>query len=248
MTTFSEWVAKRIRSAVPALIALAFLGPLNIANAQYGDSPNADYGVPYGYDDSPAKLDWGFPGESGNNNEFDAMAQAAFYEEFGPPVAFTLPLPPTTPEDINKEGNNDKDTTNPGTVEVPDDCKGETGLEAEHTDSPPGVFAPSVPGTYPVDFVYFPPNDDYPTGCVKVPDGTRVRIRKRPDGTIVPEEVKYGQTVPGGPGFEYWVPVDEYGWPGLSPGTVNPADKGQPLNGFPSKKKMLAEPAEDAAL
>lgn len=146
---------------------------------------------------------------------------------------FTLPLPATAPFLINQEGNDERDengfsTVDSGIIMVDDSAIGLIGIEAEHTDNPPMVLRPIIPGSYDGDYVYFPPTPEYPTGCIKVPDGSQVLVERKPDGKIVVYEIV---------GVDLfleiiWRPVDDYGWPYLTPGWVKPENHNQPANGF----------------
>lgn len=154
---------------LPSLIVLFSLVSPLVAEAQYStnsfltqnDFSEAPYGSSFfvPYNDEEIILPWEF--------QFNSEYDAAYYAAFTQLVPFAPEdLEPVTPEELDDAGEDDRDTDNPGIVIIPPNCVEDVGVEGEHTDNPPEVFAPAGPGSYPVDFVYFPPNNEYPTGCI----------------------------------------------------------------------------------
>lgn len=182
-----------------------------------------------------------FPREIQFANEFEAM----YYTLFGEMPPFTLPLPTRGPGEIG-DGTSTI-VIGPGDVGLP--------IGFMPDNPPPGtpeVVAPSVPGAYPIDFIYFPPNDIYPTGCIKVPGkspfGWKVRPIKLPDGRIVFDRWNYPiydefglVIVPGN-----WSRIDGpySGFPWYEPGEATPADLNLPGNGFPQYQPTPTNPGD----
>lgn len=172
---------------------------------------------------------------------------------FGPPTtpgpwpwSTTPSLPELTigPDDkAPRSGVELIDVVMPGQISIdPAVPTDKVGIEGEGTDATPTIFnpvRPSLPhtGYYYGDFIYFPPNDAYPTGVVKVVGGGNIKITIGSGGRIIPMyHVPLPIYHPDYPG-DVWEPLPTGGIFGQG-SPVNPADHGQPANPFPPHESL----------
>lgn len=145
------------------------------------------------------------------------------------PPKFTLPLPTQTPA---QAGANNGSTV----IISPGQVGGAIAIIPETSHVP---FAPAQAGEYAVDFIYITPSIKYPTGVIKISNGSgQFRLVTKPDGSYDIQRWVPDTWYPGDPlpvfVAGHWEDIDGpwVGFPFYKPGEVDPGVHGMPGNGF----------------